>query len=69
MKLRQDYFARFNRWEHIHRERLSPQEAIRRISEIYEMFPEKAKKKDLNKKIEGIRKMHEALSVLERKDS
>jgi ferric-dicitrate binding protein FerR (iron transport regulator) len=66
MKRRQECLAAFNRWEAVHRERLSAAEAIRRISEIYEMLPEEAKKKDLNAKIEGIRRMHKAFSVIGR---
>lgn len=68
MKRRQECLAAFNKWEAEHREKLSPAEAIRRISEIYELLPEEARKKDLNAKIEGIRRMREALSVLGRKE-
>ena len=66
MKRRLDCLAAFNRWEATHREHLSAADAIRRISEIYEMLPEEAKKKDLNAKIEGIRRMHKAFSALGR---
>ena len=64
---RQECLERYNRWETRHRERLTPAEAIRRVGELYEMLPEEAKKKDINAKIEGFRKMHEALSVLGKK--
>ena len=66
MKRRLECLVAFNRWEAAHREELSAADAIRRISEIYEMLPEEAKKKDLSAKIEGIRRMREALSVLGR---
>lgn len=66
MKRRLECLAAFNRWEAEHRERLSAAEAIRRISEIYEMLPEEARRKDLNAKIEGIRRMRKAFSVLGR---
>lgn len=63
---RQECLERYNRWEALHREKLTPSEAIRKVGELYEMLPEEAKKKDINIKVEGIRKMHEALSVLGR---
>ncbi len=66
LRRRLECFAAFNRWEASHREKLSAADAIRRISEIYEMLPEEARKKDLGAKVEGIRKMHDALSVLGR---
>lgn len=66
MKRRQECLAAFNRWEAAHREELSAAEAVRRISEIYEILPEEARKKDLAVKVEGIRRMREALSVLGR---
>ena len=64
LRRRLECFAAFNRWEAAHREKLPAADAIRRISEIYEMLPEEARKKDLAAKVEGIRKMHDALSVL-----
>jgi len=64
---RQECLERYNRWEALHREKLTAAEAIRKVGELYEMLPEEAKKKDIDAKIEGIRKMHEALSVLGRK--
>jgi hypothetical protein len=67
LRRRLECFAAFNRWEAVHPEELSAADAIRRISEIYEMLPEEARKKDLAAKVEGIRKMRKALSVLGRK--
>lgn len=67
MLRRLECFRRFNQWEAENRERLSAAEAIRRVGELYEMLPEEAKKKDLSAKVEGVRKMHEALAVLGRK--
>ena len=66
LRRRLECFAAFNRWEAAHPEKLSAADAIRRISDIYEMLPEEARKKNLASKVEGIRRMHDALSVLGR---
>ncbi len=66
---RRECFAAYNRWQAAHPVRLSAAEAICRIAAIYELLPEEARHKDLATKIEGIRKMRKALSVLGSKES